>query len=466
MVLEKLAHMREVIAAKGHTYQIANNPVFNSAVAAHRALLAQHDGPEQEAPQFKEALKPFVGCKVPHDLKKRIQANALQRKLKGTPADDTPIPANYDSRELGLIPAIRNQKNCGSCWNFTGVGMSEVALIVAKKVLTGTVIADKTLDLAEQEVLSCGQNGGCNGDWPETSLKFAQEVGLPFERDVPYQASSGSGVCFSGYKIKIKDCGYVGGTDGVAPTPAIQRAIMKYGIVGCAVSADDYFAAYSSGEFDGSGSDQINHAILLVGWKTINGVVYWILRNHWDQTWGDAGYMLIREGANQVGFGAMWAEAEVEPTPAPGPKPDPVPPTPKVKVINITLTGHVPPFGGQVTFTGTGTTGDAKFSGVLAAVQMTGSPCECEEPKTPEAVRATNLKALQFNYGLIFSIAADVAALIASGEAKNTLEALQVLMSDITSKSYSKFLQDAAADVPTFLALATKIGSIITGLGL
>ena len=43
----------------------------------------------------------------------------------------------------------------------------------------------------------------------------------------------------------------------------------------------------------------ISHAVVVVGWGTLNGLNYWIVRNSWGSDWGMNGYILIQRGVNK-----------------------------------------------------------------------------------------------------------------------------------------------------------------------
>jgi hypothetical protein len=92
------------------------------------------------------------------------------------------------------------------------------------------------------------------------------------------------------------------------PDPATMRpqvALVKQGLA----EGVDVFAALNVGpEFmmvdnsgvikDYAGSAAVmGHAVLLVGYRTINGQTYYVVRNSWGNNWGDGGYGYISEKA-------------------------------------------------------------------------------------------------------------------------------------------------------------------------
>jgi hypothetical protein len=293
-----------------------------------------------------------------------------RRKLGLFPFWRGSIPASWDSRTLGIVGAVKDQGQCGSCWDFSGTGVTEIALNVAKLLTTSQ-------PLSEQYTLDCYNNGGCNGDDNVTVLDHAQQVGLPLTSNYgPYQAQAGKCNPNPGQLYKINQWGFADGGQGqgVTATPMIQQAIMANGCVGAAVAATDAWDNYSGGEYAGTGSTEIDHDIILVGWipSTLHpGKVAWILRNSWSTSWGQQGYMTITEGADSVGTEAVWAQGTATPVPPvpPTPPAPPAPPSPSSGNV-LTLDGTLP--AGSYTIGASGglsPTQSAELTQALQAIQ-------------------------------------------------------------------------------------------------
>ena len=122
--------------------------------------------------------------------------------------------------------------------------------------------------------------------------------GLCTEQAYPYVSGTTgkTGTC-------QKTCSYVAGSAvssvvNVKPKSDtdLMTALTKT-IVSIAIEADQSsFQLYKSGVFTGKCGTNLDHAVALVGYGTMNGLDYYLLRNSWSQNWAENGYMYISRG--------------------------------------------------------------------------------------------------------------------------------------------------------------------------
>src|SRR5208337_1346423 len=220
------------------------------------------------------------------------------------------LPSSFSWMSNGVTP-IKDQGDCGSCWAFSTVGPLESQILLQ---------GGGTVALSEQYLVSCNTSGwSCGGGW------FAHD----YHMDWSGQDNKGPGAVLTGsdpytgtdtacggpysHPYKLTNWAYVGSEGAVPSIDAIKQAIYTYGPVSVAVCVGPKFQGYSGNIFNTSescGSNVINHAVVLVGWNDDLGPDngYWILRNSWGTSWGESGYMRIRYGISQVGYGANFVE--------------------------------------------------------------------------------------------------------------------------------------------------------------
>ena len=228
------------------------------------------------------------GCKLP-SLKVRVALHAAAVRRHGKRSLPKATAAVYDARVLGWIPPIRDQAQCGSCWDFSGCFVCTQTLIKS-----GIGKADGSFNLSEQYVLDCGQNGGCDGDDNSTVMQQCKSAGLVTDAYGPYQARAGSCKGTGSLPIyRIGDWMYADPGNTSETPVAVQKikdAIVAGGSVGCAVAAGGGWWDNGTGTDTGT-STSIDHDVGLVGWDDShdNGDGSrgaWIMRNSWGTSWG------------------------------------------------------------------------------------------------------------------------------------------------------------------------------------
>ena len=245
-------------------------------------------------------------------------------------------PPSWDSRTKNIVGAIKNQASCGSCWDFSGTLVVEVAFYLA-----GVLKPDQAL--SEQYTLSCGRNGGCSGDDNTTVLKWAKATGLPLTSDYgAYTARRSQCAWKQGMQLyKLDDWGFAddAGGNGITPSDKIQVAIMQFGCVGCAVAAGGSQFWNDGQGVDTGSSRSIDHDVGLIGWRpsgaskvmavagaananlppSVTGTLDWLMRNSWGDGWGTNGCAWVREHADEIGTEAVWGFVKAVAPPAPAP---------------------------------------------------------------------------------------------------------------------------------------------------
>uniref|UniRef100_A0A8C5SRB1 Pro-cathepsin H n=1 Tax=Laticauda laticaudata TaxID=8630 RepID=A0A8C5SRB1_LATLA len=215
------------------------------------------------------------------------------------PRTSGPYPKAIDWRKKGkFVSPVKNQGPCGSCWTFSTTGCLESVIAIR----TG-----KLLNLAEQQLVDCAQNFnnfGCNGGLPSQAFEYIlYNKGLMDEEDYPYQAKNGT--CkFQPQKAVafIKDVVNISLYD----EQGLEQAVGTYNPVSFAFQVMEDFVHYQEGVYTSTdchqAPDQVNHAVLAVGYAEADGLPFWIVKNSWGPEWGMDGYFNIERGKNMCGL--------------------------------------------------------------------------------------------------------------------------------------------------------------------
>eukprot|EP00727_Mastigamoeba_balamuthi_P011332 m51a1_g6821 hypothetical protein (1494) ;mRNA; r:8266-14656 len=222
------------------------------------------------------------------------------------------IPSSYFHPS---VTPVRNQRTCGSCWTFAAMGVLEA---------TYKSVTRQTKQFSTQQLVDCakrgynGMGGGCQGGNYQQAFDYLKQHSAALEASYQYTARNGYCQEKDNGVTKITSWNYIEWEDETQ----IMSAVMTYGPIGVCLNGAQ-ISDYSSGVLsttDGTCSSKVDHAVVLVGWTTIDGVPAWIIKNSWGQDWGLSpvgwngntnGFMYVKRGQDGCGI-TQWPAAYIQ----------------------------------------------------------------------------------------------------------------------------------------------------------
>jgi hypothetical protein len=219
----------------------------------------------------KAALCGALPFKVPDKDKVRV------------PVGPGALPVHFDWRNNGgdWTTPIRDQGGCGSCWDFSAIGVFEALLNIG----AGNPALDP--DLSEQYILSCCPScGSCSGGWPYKAFGFSVTTGVVTEPCMPYQANDTvpcGDACGAPTYYYLGDWAFI-----YEDVESIKSAIHYYGPVSACFDVYKDFHYYTGGVYEHVWGYYLGgHAIVIVGWD--DAEQYWLCKNSGGAIWGVVG---------------------------------------------------------------------------------------------------------------------------------------------------------------------------------
>ncbi|CAF0983764.1 unnamed protein product [Rotaria sordida] len=210
---------------------------------------------------------------------------------------------------------IKNQRYCGSCYAFALVG-------ALKK--TYAQIYNTSGPLSPQQLIDCSYENGCEGGSFVGVLNYIHDNGdrLNLEKDYPStptgakqdkcQNFTGQVLSYNAtHRLQYRQLS-TGNENYMKQIVYEQGPIYIYYNAGKREGNDTAlhqtsakFDHYGYGIYDVPGCpthENMNHAMVIIGYGTQNGTDYWLMENSWGITWGDEGFIKIKRGANMCGL--------------------------------------------------------------------------------------------------------------------------------------------------------------------
>ncbi|CAL4155915.1 unnamed protein product [Meganyctiphanes norvegica] len=217
-----------------------------------------------------------------------------------------PTEIDWRTKANGSVTAVKDQKQCGSCWAFSATGSLEGQHFLK---------TNKTVSLSEQNLVDCSKEDlGCFGGLMDNAFKYIKmNNGIDTEASYPYTAKNGK-CTFKPDNVGATVTGLVDIMKG--SEKALEKAVATVGPISVAIDAHlPTFHFYKKGVYHDTkcSSVHLDHGVLAVGygvdnstsstWDNGKGKKYWLVKNSWNTSWGDEGYIkMARNAGNACGI--------------------------------------------------------------------------------------------------------------------------------------------------------------------
>ncbi|KAL4629415.1 digestive cysteine proteinase 1-like [Arapaima gigas] len=209
------------------------------------------------------------------------------------------VPDSLDWRLYGAVTPVKDQAICGSCWSFATTGAIEGALFLK----TGSIMV-----LSQQMLVDCTWgfgNNGCDGGEEWRAYEWVMKHGGIATAESYGNYMGMNGLChYNQSKLTAHIQSYTNVTSG--DVDALKVALFKQGPVAVSIDASHRsFVFYSNGVYYepacGNQMEDLDHAVLAVGYGVLDGEPYWLVKNSWSTYWGNDGYVLMSMKDNNCG---------------------------------------------------------------------------------------------------------------------------------------------------------------------
>jgi C1A family cysteine protease len=207
-----------------------------------------------------------------------------------------------DWNELGYVTPVKDQGSCGSCWAFSAVAPLESAYAIQNDIKGGNIPR-----FSEQQIVDCSHEFGsiaCDGGYMDGAMEHWKTYAPILENEYKYTGVEGE--CrekelakttkspikkISGHRTLNYD------SNGEEIMSAIHDAPISV-----AVDASGFaFQFYSKGVVSTCRNTGLNHGVTVVGYDTLNGKEFFLIKNSWGERWGDHGYIRLATSGNNCG---------------------------------------------------------------------------------------------------------------------------------------------------------------------
>ena len=232
--------------------------------------------------ELQERMK-YLGLIIPDHVRRRFEKLDKQPPPVLLSTEDV-----FDWRVMGGVTPVKNQGQCGSCWDFAATGAFESSVLINTEI---------EMDLSEQQVLSCNTGGSsCGGGWMEDAYYIFMNYGAVYESCMPYEADDG-------VPCTQENCDPIAWMVDFVDIPNNVSAIKNAVLEGPVSTTFMVYEDFHWNCFWHEDTGDLNHAVVIVGWDDTmcGGTGAWIVKNSWGTGWGDNGYFYMPYGSSGIG---------------------------------------------------------------------------------------------------------------------------------------------------------------------
>jgi cathepsin B len=246
---------------------------------------------------------------------------------------DDAIDWRAKAPQCASLATVRDQSACGSCWAFASTEVFGDRRCIA----TGKDVEFSAQDTAGCCTgFSCGMSHGCKGGQPSAALGWLAKNGVVTGGDygdigggkscqpyllapcahhttgskyqpcgAPLEIHCNATCSEPGYAVAYADDKVSGGTSAICAHAEQMLAALQHGPISAGFSVYDDFPTYKSGVYAKTkGAKELGgHAVEIIGYGTDAAAGdYWLVKNSWNEEWGDEGFFKIKRGSNECGI--------------------------------------------------------------------------------------------------------------------------------------------------------------------